>query len=48
MAADKYTRASSASFTTLMLTIGIIVSVNVLGVFVWGRLDFTENERFTR
>ena len=47
MATDKYTRAASASLVALLLTIGIVVSLNVLGVFIWARVDMTENQRYS-
>ena len=47
MALDKYTRAAGASYAALALTFGIAISLNVLGVFLWARVDMTENQRYS-
>jgi ABC-type uncharacterized transport system involved in gliding motility auxiliary subunit len=47
MAMRKGTRAATESLGFLLITAGILVFLNILGTFVWGRIDCTERELFS-
>lgn len=47
MAMNKRTRAATESVFFLAVTAGIVVLLNVLGVWMFGRMDVTENKLFS-
>ena len=47
MAMRKGTRAATESLSFLLIIAGALVFLNILGTFVWGRIDCTEKELFS-
>lgn len=47
MAMNKRSRAATESLTLLLITAGVLVLVNVLGQYWYGRLDLTATRRFS-
>lgn len=47
MAMKKGTRAATESLGFLLILAGILVFLNILGTFAWGRIDCTEKELFS-